>query len=188
MRPHCSYRCPRALGKAIYVVGKMSYSLGICPASSCPLPLADLPGGLKIPHYFDLESPQPQPQVFPACDLLGLSFMVIPGASSPSWRKAAGEVAFQAACQQVSQGWGGPPPPPWRWERACLTGFWLRAQMRLLLFACICIHVNFTCAHRQDWEGHLCRDKLVSVAGCLREHLTQDLGPWFIPTIKCLNL
>lgn len=81
----------------------------------------------------------------------------------------AGEVAFQAACQQVSQGWGGP-----FWVPGGGGGLASGSGPRLgCSFAYICMYVSFTCLHWQGWERHLCRRHggiQVRVAGCLLEH------------------
>lgn len=88
-------------------------------SSPAPLPAAAavLQGGPTIQPYSDLESP-PNPEILRAWDLLGLSFRVIPGASSPSWRKPSWGGGIPGGMSEGESGLGQPSPSPSSWLRA----------------------------------------------------------------------
>lgn len=174
----------------------MSYYPGILPPPPLPAAAAVLQGGLTRNLYSDLESsPNPGGGILRAWDLLGLSFGVIPGASSPSWRKPSWGGGIPGSVSEGESGLGQSSPSP---------SSWLRAQAGFVSFAYICIYASFTCA---PWQG----PQKVTCAGAPKGNQSgrlpagaskpRNLGPWSIthpmpePCIcaaearaKCLNL
>lgn len=160
----------------------MSYYPGILPPPPLPAAAAVLQGGLTRNLYSDLESsPNPGGGILRAWDLLGLSFGVIPGASSPSWRKPSWGGGIPGSVSEGESGLGQSSPSP---------SSWLRAQAGFVSFAYICIYASFTCApgrapRKSPVQGH---PRETRVAGCRLEHPNLEIlvrGP---SPIQCLNL
>lgn len=106
---------------------------------------------------------------------------MIPGASSPSWRKLSWGGGIPGGVSEGESGRGRPSPSP---------GFWHRAQPGLFSFAYICIYASFTCALGQGpGERHLCRGTEGNQSGWVPAGAAKlEFWGTVHPPIKCLNL